>query len=115
MYGMQLFLPGLHSHYEVIFSMSEEKTEKKPIDISMPEIYQGMKTAKITFWIFEEDEVDTIDPGDKLLRVETERAFFDISVPPWIITKCRVKTLHKKAGEVVTPGELLISIEPLAE
>jgi pyruvate/2-oxoglutarate dehydrogenase complex dihydrolipoamide acyltransferase (E2) component len=95
--------------------MSEEQNEQQPIDISMPEIYSEMKRAKITFWIFEEDEVDTIDPGDQLLRVETERAFFNISVPPWITMKCRVKTLHKKAGEVVTPGELLISIVPLAE
>ena len=93
--------------------MSKEQTEKHPIDISMPEIYQGMKTAKITFWIFEEDEVDFIEPNDQLLRVETERAFFNISVPPWITTKCRVKTLHKKAGEQVIPGDLLMSVEPL--
>ncbi len=93
--------------------MPKEQTEKQPIDISMPEIYQGIKTAKITFWIFEEDEVDFIEPNDQLLRVETERAFFNISVPPWITTKCRVKTLHKKAGEQVIPGDLLIRVEPL--
>lgn len=91
--------------------MSDE--QKDLIEIFMPEIYQGMKNAKITFWIFEEDEVDTIDPGDELLRVETEHAFFNISVPPWITTKCRVKILHKKAGEQVAPGELLISVEPI--
>lgn len=87
--------------------------QKELIEVFMPEIYQGMKTATITFWIFEEDEVDTIDPGDELLRVETEHAFFNISVPPWITTKCRVKTLYKKAGEQVAPGELLISVEPI--
>jgi pyruvate/2-oxoglutarate dehydrogenase complex dihydrolipoamide acyltransferase (E2) component len=95
--------------------MQEEKQQKETIDIVMPEIYQGMKTAKITFWIFEEDETDVIEPNDKLLRVETERAFFDIDVPPWITQKCRVKTLYKKVGEEVTPGELLISLEPLPE
>ena len=93
----------------------EEKREKGTIDISMPEIYQGMGTVKITYWIFEEDETDVVEPHDKLLRVETERAFFDIDVPPWITQKCRVKTLHKKAGEQVAPGELLISLEPLLE
>ncbi len=93
--------------------MSDEKTET--IDITMPEIYEGMKTAKITFWIFEEDETDIVEPNDQLLRVETERAFFNISVPPWITEKCRVKTLHKKAGEQVASGELLISLEPLSE
>jgi pyruvate/2-oxoglutarate dehydrogenase complex dihydrolipoamide acyltransferase (E2) component len=95
--------------------MLEEQNEKPSIDISMPEIYRGMETAKITFWIFEEDEVETIDPGDQLLRVETERAFFNISVPPWIKKRCRVKTLHKKAGEQVVPGDLLITVEPLTE
>ena len=93
--------------------MSEEHNEKETIDIPMPEIYQGMKTATITFWIFEEDEVDFIEPNDQLLRVETEHAFFNISVPPWITTKCRVKTLHKKTGEQAVPGDLLITVEPL--
>ncbi len=95
--------------------MSEEQNEKETIDISMPEIYQGMKVAKITFWIFEEDEVDFIEPNDQLLRVETERAFFNVSVPPWITTKCRVKTLYKKAGEQAVPGDLLITVEPFQQ
>jgi pyruvate/2-oxoglutarate dehydrogenase complex dihydrolipoamide acyltransferase (E2) component len=91
--------------------MSDEK--KEIIDIIMPEIYQEMGTATITYWIFEEDEVDTIDPGDKLLRVETKHAYYDIAVPPWITKQCRVKKLYKKTGEQVVPGDLLISVEPL--
>lgn len=92
--------------------MLEEQNEKETIHISMPEIYPGMKTAKITFWIFEEDEVNFIEPNDQLLRVETEHAFFNIAVPPWITTKCRVKALHKRTGEQVIPGDLLITVEP---
>lgn len=93
--------------------MQNKQIENGPIDILMPEIYVGMRGAKITYWIFEEDEVDTIDPGDQLLRVETEHAFFNISVPPWITTKCRVKELYKRAGEQVIPGDVLIRIEPI--
>lgn len=52
--------------------------KKEIIDIAMPEIYPGMKSAKITFWIFEEDEVDIIEPDDQLLRVETEHAYYNI-------------------------------------
>jgi len=95
--------------------VQEQNQEKETIDIAMPEIYQGMKIAKITFWIFEEDETNIVEPNDKLLRVETERAFFDIEVPPWVTQKCRVKILYKKAGEQVIPGELLISLEPFPE
>jgi pyruvate/2-oxoglutarate dehydrogenase complex dihydrolipoamide acyltransferase (E2) component len=102
----------LRNGKEMLF-MQEEKKNTEPLSIFMPEIYPEMKVAKITFWIHEEDETNIIEPGDQLLRVETERAFFDVSVPPWITTKCRVKALHKKGGEEVVPGDLLISVEPL--
>lgn len=95
--------------------MSDESDEKKKtIDITMPELYPGMMTAKITYWIFEEDEVDIVEPGDQLLRVETAHAFFNISVPPWITTPCRVKEVYKHVGEEASPGDVLLSIEPLS-
>jgi pyruvate/2-oxoglutarate dehydrogenase complex dihydrolipoamide acyltransferase (E2) component len=83
------------------------------IDIVMPEIYPGMKTATITFWIFEEDEVDSIAPNDQLLRVETEHAYYNIPVPPWITKMCRVKEIYKSAGEQVVPGDILIRVETI--
>ena len=89
--------------------MPDEK--KETIHIVMPEIYPGMTTAKITFWIFEEDEIDIIEPDDQLLRIETERAYYNISVPPWIRTRCRVKEVYKHAGARVVPGDVLLSVE----
>ena len=93
------------------FIMLVEK--KETTDIVMPELFSGMTTAKITFWIFEEDEVDIIEPGDQLLRVETEYAYYNISVPPWITRKCRVKEVYKRAGAKVAPGDVLLSVESL--
>jgi len=95
------------------FFMPEKQKEKEPIDIPMPEIYPGMKTAKLTFWTFDEDEVDIIEPKDQLLRVETGRAYYNISVPPWITRKCRVKEVYKRVGEQVVPGDVLIRVEPV--
>ena len=83
------------------------------LDIVMPEIYPGMKAATITFWIFEEDEVDSIEPNDQLLRVETEHAYYNIPVPPWITTMCRVKEIYKRVGEQVVPGDVLLRVEPI--
>ena len=40
--------------------MPDEK--KETIHIVMPEIYPGMTTARITFWIFEEDEIEEYVP-----------------------------------------------------
>lgn len=91
--------------------MSTERQEIR--DINMPELYPGMKTGKITFWAFEEDEVDIIEPNDQLLRVETEHAYYNIPVPLWITTACRVKEVYKQAGEQVAPGDVLIRIEPV--
>lgn len=93
--------------------MPDENEQKKTLDIAMPELYPDMQTAKITFWIFEEDEVDIVEPGDELLRVETEHAYYNISVPPWITTKCRVVEVFKRSGEQAIPGDLLIRVESL--
>jgi tetratricopeptide (TPR) repeat protein len=84
------------------------RTSKAIALVKGNDIEAGVKTAIETT-----DEVNFIEPNDQLLRVETERAFFNISVPPWITTKCRVKMLYKKAGEQVVPGDLLISVEPI--
>lgn len=115
---MRSFSPGLHSPaYERVVTRKRELSmpdeQKEMIDIAMPEIYPGMKTAKVTFWIFEEDEVDIIAPNDQLLRVETEHAYYNIPVPPWVATVCRVKDLYKRAGEQVIPGDVLIRVEPV--
>ena len=91
--------------------MPDEK--KEIIHIVMPEVYPGMTTAKITFWIFEEDEVDIIEPDDQLLRIETDQAYYNIPVPPWIKTRCRVKEVYKHAGAQVAPGDVLLSVEAM--
>jgi pyruvate/2-oxoglutarate dehydrogenase complex dihydrolipoamide acyltransferase (E2) component len=93
--------------------MPDEK--KETINIVMPAIYPGMTAAKITFWMHEEDEVDIIEPGDQLVRVETEQAYYNIPVPPWIKTRCRVKEVYRHAGDEVSPGDILLSIEPVEE
>lgn len=88
-----------------------EESEMKAIDIVMPELYDGMKNATIDLWFFQEDETDIIESNDMLLRVETDNAYYDIPVPPWLTSTYKVQEVCKQVGEQVHPGDILIRVQ----
>jgi 2-oxoisovalerate dehydrogenase E2 component (dihydrolipoyl transacylase) len=74
-------------------------------DFLMPDLGEGLTEGEINRWLVSEGDVVTVD--QPIAEITTEKAVVEVPTP----FAGRVATLHGAAGETVTVGKPLISIE----
>ncbi len=86
----------------------QQTEETQPEEVRLPKLHDDMSEAKIVFWFFQEGEV--VYPKQLLVRVETNRAFVDITSPA--LTPRRILRVEAKVGQVLNVGGLLAILGP---
>ncbi len=81
----------------------QQTEEMQPEEVRLPKLHDDMSEAKIVFWFFQKGEV--VYPKQLLVRVETNRAFVDITSPA--STPRRILRVEAKVGQVLNVGGLL--------
>jgi 2-oxoglutarate dehydrogenase E2 component (dihydrolipoamide succinyltransferase) len=74
-------------------------------DVVMPELPEGVTEATVSYWRFEEG--DTVNEGDDLVEMTTDKAVFNIPVP----RSGKLAEVFVEEGETVKVGQLLANIE----
>ena len=74
-------------------------------DFLMPDLGEGLTEGEINRWLVAEGDVVVVD--QPIAEITTEKAVVEVPTP----FAGRVATLHGAAGETITVGKPLISIE----
>jgi dihydrolipoamide dehydrogenase len=77
-----------------------------PIEFKLPQLSEGVDQADIAQ--VRVSEGDTIEAGQVVCEIETDKAVADIECPH----AGRVAKVHFKAGDTVSVGDVLLTIEP---
>ena len=75
------------------------------IEVKLPELAEGVNSATLTFWHFEEG--DSINEGEDLVEMSTDKATFNLPVP-------KSGVLNKKffqEGDTVNVGDVVAHIK----
>jgi pyruvate dehydrogenase E2 component (dihydrolipoamide acetyltransferase) len=75
------------------------------VNAVLPELGEGIQEATVSYWHFEEG--DTVEEGEDLVELATEKATFNIPAPASGV----ISQIFFEEGEVVKVGEVLATIE----
>ena len=79
------------------------------MDFKLPEIGEGINTVSVIEILVKENQ--SIDKGDNILLVETDKASMEIPID----LSGKIDSIFVKVGDLIAPGQKILSIKTSTE